>query len=250
MKMGLSISVVVASLVLTGAAIAQSSPAFAVATIRPTLEEVKFERDGATQITPGNLHMRDVTLVYCIEWAYNVQEKQVSGPDLLRSERYDIRAKADGLASEDEMRLMMRQLLADRFKFSFHRESREMKAFALTVAPTGSKMKESAPGTTPHRENTAYTTIAKAMTMQEFADFLAAPMETPMVDQTGLKGRYDFLLDFRPYLPVVDRPLGLDDFLGAMQAALEGQLGLKLERLNKMPIEVLVVDHLEKPSEN
>ena len=88
------------------------------------------------------------------------------------------------------------------------------------------------------------------MTMQEFADFLAGPMESPMVDQTGLKGRYDFVLDFRPYLPVVDRPLQLDDFLGAMKAALEGQLGLRLERLNKLPIEVLVVDHLEKPSEN
>ena len=180
---------------------------------------------------------------------YNVQEKQISGPDL-RSERYDVQAKADGPASEDEMRLMMRQLLAERFKLSFHRENREMKAFALTVLPTGPKMHESAPGTPTHRENTAYSTIAKAMTMQEFADFLSGPMETPIVDKTGLKERYDFVLDFRPYLPVVDRPLGLDDFLGAMKAALEGQLGLKLERLNKTPIEVLVVDHVEKPSEN
>jgi len=248
MKLHLSIPILAAGLLLIKVAAAQS-PAFAVATIRPTLEEVKFERDGATQITPGNLHMRDVTLVYCIEWAYNVQEKQISGPDL-RSDRYDIQAKADGPATEDEMRLMMRQLLADRFKLSFHRETRVMKAFALTLLPTGSKMKESAPGATPHRENTAYSTIAKAMTMQEFANFLAGPMETPIVDQTGLKGRYDFILDFRPYLPVVDRPLGLDDFLGAMKAALEGQLGLKLERLNKIPIEVLVVDHIEKPSEN
>ena len=248
MRMSLSISSITAGLLLTGAAVAQS-PAFAVASIRPTLDHVKFERDGITEVTPGNLHMRDVTLVYCIEWAYNVQEKQVAGPDL-RSDRYDIQAKADGPASEDEMRLMMRQLLAERFKLSFHRETRVMRAYALTVLPTGSKLHEAAPGGTPHHEDTAYSTIAKSISMQEFADFLAAPMETPMVDQTGLKGRYDFILDFRPYLPVVDRPLGLDDFLGAMQAALEGQLGLKLERLNKMPIEVLVVDHVEKPSEN
>jgi uncharacterized protein (TIGR03435 family) len=224
-------------------------PAFAVASIRPSAAEVKFERDGATDTTPGTLHMRDVTLVYCIEWAYKVQEKQVSGPELLRSPRYDIQAKADGPATEDEMRLMMRQLLADRFKFSFHRESRLMKANTLTQLPAGHKMHESAPGAVPHRENTAYSTIAKAMTMQEFADFLAGPMELPRVDHTGLKGRYDFVLDFRPYLPV-GGPQSLDDFLGAMQAALEGELGLKLERVNKLPVEVLVVDRLEKPSDN
>jgi uncharacterized protein (TIGR03435 family) len=221
-----------------------------VATIRPSLEHVKFESDGATKITPGTLHMRDVTVDTCIKWAYNVQEAQVAGPDSLRAERYDIQAKADGPANEEQMRLMLRQLLADRFKLTFHRETRVMRAYALTVVRGGHKMHESAPDTPPSRENTAISTIAKSISMVEFANFLADAVETPVVDQTNLKGRYDFVLDFTPYLPVLDRPLELHDFLEALQAALERELGLKLERLNKTPVEVLVVDHVEKPSEN
>jgi len=228
---------------------AAQSPAFAVATIRPSAEQVKFESDGATGILPATLHMRDVTIDTCIKWAYNVQESQVLGPDLLRSERYDILAKADQPVSEDQMKLMLRNLLAERFKLTFHRETKEMRAHALTVARSGHKLHASAAGTKPSRENTARSTIAKGLTIQEFAAFLAGPLKTPIVDQTGLKGRYDFVLDFTPYLPP-GGPRGLDDFLDAIPATLEGELGLKLERQSKIPIEVLVIDHVEKPSEN
>jgi uncharacterized protein (TIGR03435 family) len=249
MKVPLWLPALAAVLLLVPAAAAQS-PAFGVATIRPTVDHVNFEKDGATQISPGSLHMRDVTLDTCIKWAYNVQEAQVAGPDALRSDRYDIQAKADGPATDDQMRLMFRQLLADRFKLDFHRETKVMRAYALTVLPTGQKLHESAPDTPRRRENTAVSTIAKSISMPEFANFLADAVETPVVDQTNLKDRYDFVLDFTPYLPVLDRPLQLHDFLEALQAALEGELGLKLERLNKTAIEVLVVDHVEKPSES
>jgi uncharacterized protein (TIGR03435 family) len=249
MKMRLWLPTLTIGLLMLPVSIAQS-PAFAVATIRPSLEHVRFESDGATQIAPGTLHMRDVTVDTCMKWAYHVQEAQVAGPDSLRSERYDIQAKADGPVDEEQMRLMLRQLLADRFKLTFHRETRVMRAYALTVVHGGHKMHESAPDTRPSRENTAISTIAKSISMLEFANFLADPLETPVVDQTNLKGRYDFVLDFTPYLPVLDRPFRPDDFTGVLPAALQGELGLKLERLNKTPVEVLVVDHVEKPSEN
>jgi len=236
------------SALLIPSAVAQA-PAFAVATIRPSAENVKFEADGATELTPNTLHMRDVTVDTCIKWAYDVQEAQVAGPDLLRSERYDIQAKADAPATDEQMKLMMRQLLAERFRLAFHRETREMRAYALTVARGGHKLHESLPGTKPLRQNTANSTIAKGLTIQEFADFLAGPLKTPIVDQTGLKGRYDFVLDFTHYLPP-GGPRGLDDFLDAIPATLQGELGLKLERQSKIPIEVMVVDHVEKPSDN
>lgn len=231
------------------AALSAQQSSFSVATIRPSAEQVKFESDGEIQVTPTTLHMRDVTVDSCLKWAYEVQEAQVAGPDALRSERYDIQAKADAPTTEQQMRLMVRQLLADRFRLSFHRETRDMRAYALTVARGGHKLHESLPGTKPVRQNTSVSTIAKGLTIQEFADFLAGPLKTPIMDQTGLTGRYDFVLDFTNYLPP-GGPRGLDDFLDAIPATLQGELGLKLERQSKIPIEVMVVDHLEKPSEN
>jgi uncharacterized protein (TIGR03435 family) len=225
------------------------APAFAVATIRLSAAGVNFESDGETQMTPTTLHMRDVTIDSCIKWAYDVQEAQVAGPDLLRSERYDILAKADAPTTDEQMRLMLRQLLADRFQLTFHRESREMRALALIATHPGNKLHESAPGTQTVRQNTASSTIAKALTMQEFADFLAGPLKTPVVDQTNLKGRYDFVLDFTSYLPVGERP-NESSVLNILQAALQGELGLKLEKEAKTPIEVMVIDRVEKPSPN
>jgi len=145
---------------------------------------------------------------------------------------------------------MLRQLLADRFKIVFHRETREMRAYALTSADGGKKLHPSAPGTVPSRQNTAKSTVEKAASMPEFAEFMGDVLETPVVDQTNLKGRYDFVLDFTSYLPTLNRPTQLDDFLAILPSALKGELGLKLERQSKIPIEVLVIDHVEKPSEN
>jgi len=248
LNLRLTFLMLAAGLVFLPVATAQST-AFAVATIRPSAADVKFESDGETKTTPTTLHMRDVTVDTCIKWAYDVQEAQVVGPDLLRSERYDILAKADQPVTDDQMKLMLRQLLADRFKLTFHRETKEMRAYALTVVRSGHKLHPSAVGTKPSRENTAISTIAKGLTIQEFADFLAGPLKTPIVDQTGLKGQYDFVLDFTQYLPP-GGPRGLDDFLDAIPATLEGELGLKLERQTKIPVEVLVIDHVEKPSAN
>ena len=231
------------------AAVAQR-PSFAVATIRPSSGQVQFESDGKTDISPDTLHMRDVTIDTCIKLAYGVQDSQISGPAMLRSQHYDIIAKTDAPVSRDQVKLMLQTLLADRFKLSFHREDKELKAFALVVAKGGPKLHEPAADGEPSRENTATGTIAKSITMTEFADFLAGPVESPIVDKTGLTGKYDFTLDFTNYLPPLDRPTKIDDFLGVMQAALEGELGLKLEPLKKTEIEVMVIDHVEKPSEN
>lgn len=235
---------------LLGSSIHAQQPAFAVATIRPSSEQVRFEHDGRTDIQPDMLRMRDVTLNTCIKFAYSVQDSQIAGPGMLRSERYDIVAKNDAPISKDQMKQMLQALLADRFKLIFHREDRELKAFALVQAKGGSKMHKAPADGTTSRENTATGTIAKSLSMKDFADFLSGPVEAPIVDKTGLPGKYDFTMDFTSYLPQLDRPTKIDDFLGVIQATLEGELGLKLEPQKKASVEVLVIDHVEKPSEN
>jgi uncharacterized protein (TIGR03435 family) len=231
---------------------AAAQVAFAAATIKPSAAAVKFESDGTTETSPGSLRMRDVTVNTCIKWAYGVQDNQISGPQWLQSEHFDIVAKADEPAAEAQMKLMLQTLLAERFKLNFHRQSKELKAFVLTIAKGGAKLiPAAAPDGKPFHQNTANGTIAKSITIQEFADFISGPLQMPVVDQTGLPGRYDIAIDFTPYLP--DPTHNMDgtkmDSTGILMATLEGELGLKMES-RKAQVEVMVIDHIEKPSEN
>ncbi len=227
--------------------VAQAQAGFAVASIRPSAERVPFESDGETKLLPGTVHMRDVTIETCIKWAYGVQRAQVLGPGLLTSERYDITAKADGVASEDQMKAMMQSLLKERFGLQFHREKKELKSFALVVAKGGPKLKKADPDEVPMRQNYARGTTARATTMPELADFLGGPVQKPVVDKTGLPGRYDFAFDFTKYL--VDQPKGIDDYLLVLNETLEGELGLRLVP-EKDVVDVLVVHKVEKASDN
>jgi uncharacterized protein (TIGR03435 family) len=242
--------IAIGAIVLLDAAFA-SAQTFAAASIRPSAGQVQFEHDGKTVITPGNVTMRDVTAATCIKFAYGVQYSQISGPDWLESEHFDILAKADAPVAEDQLKLMMQALLADRFKLSFHRQSKELSAYALTVAKGGAKLKESTADEKMFRENSAGGTIVKAMTMKEWADFISGPLQTPVVDRTGLTGRYDFSLDFTAYLPGGEKVMNVafDNANGIVIAAMQGELGLKLESRKEM-LEVLVIDRVEKPSAN
>jgi uncharacterized protein (TIGR03435 family) len=227
---------------------ASGQPTFSVATIRPSAADVKFEHDGKIEVLPDGMHMQDVLLTTCIKWAYGVQDSQISGPSFLQAERYDIVAKVETPATPDEMKMMLRALLAERFKLRFHRENRELSSYAMVVAKGGHKMHEAAGDGKSSRENTASSTIAKSMTMREFADFLSGPVQRPVVDKTGLSGKYDFVLDFTSYLPA-DMETMRPNATNILMAALSGELGLKLEPQKEM-VEVMVVDHVEKPSEN
>ena len=235
---------------LAGAA--AQKPTFEVATIRPSREAVKFEHDGKTEFLGDTLRMQDVTVNTCIKLAYHVQDRQIDGPGWLQSDRFDITAKADGHVDDDTMKRMLQSLLADRFGLSFHREPREMKVILLTVASGGAKLKPAAaPDGKPFRENSVNGTIAKSMPIGEFADFLAGPLDMPIVDRTALTGKYDFSIDFTPYLP--DPTKNMDgtkpDTTAILKAALNDELGLKMTG-GKAQIDVLVVDHVEKPSQN
>lgn len=123
---------------------APAPPAFEVASIRPAQTPqgrglIPFRE--TVDATPGSLTLRNVTLTTCIRWAYDLKPFEISGPPWLGEERFDITAKAANAVPEEQLRLMLRALLAERFKLAAHRESKEMTAYALVVGKNGSKLR-------------------------------------------------------------------------------------------------------------
>lgn len=241
----------VGSALICTAALAQQ-PTFGVATIRPSAESVPFERDGRTEFTPDMLRMQDVTISTCIRMAWHLQEGQVDGPELLTDQRYDITAKTDAPATKEQMKLMFRNLLQERFRLAFHHEQRELKVYLLAVAPSGPKLKAAAnPDAVPFRENSANGTVVRSMPLSGFADFLSSPLERPVLDRTALSGKYDFAIDFTSYIPEPGKNMDASrpDAVSLLRAVMRDQLGLTLNS-GKALVDVIVVDHVEKPAEN
>jgi len=232
---------------LVGAKAALAQDSFDVAVIRPG-KQVPFERNGKTEAAYGTLRMQGVTVSTCIQWAYGTTRSLVTGPDSLRDVHYDITAKTDPHATKEQMQAMMRTLLADRFKLAFHTEKKEMRVYTLTVAKAGIKMKPAAPGVEMHHENSATGMVAQSITMKELADYLSDPLDAPLTDSTGLTGRYDFVIDFTPYVNMEQSDVRPDP-VSVLKSALKGNLGLDLAQ-GKAVVDVMVVDHVEAPSEN
>jgi len=200
------------------------------------------------------------------------------GPDWITSqtERYTINAKADSAVSQITIHgAMLQALLEDRFQLKIHRETREIPVYALTVAKGGPKLKKWEEGSCTTRDITLFpaqrlqdgqpqfcrngtmigqkkmTLEAHGVTMAEFAQRLNGSGR-PVIDKTGITGRYDIHLEFAPAEGFVNVPPGVEqpDFSGAQSifTALE-ELGLKLEPV-KGPRDFLVIDHIERPTEN
>jgi len=192
-----------------------------------------------------------------IGWTYGVRGPTLvhGGPDWLDREPYDFEAKAGNPdANEDQIWAMVRTLLADRFKLAVHRETHEAQVYALVVGKSGSKMQE-----TEGQKNyinwmgPGQVVFSEADT-SGLISILSSMLESPVLDKTGLKGFYNFKLEFTDpqlqkrlqsqnggQLPLETRP---DIF-----AALQEQLGLKLDG-TKGPVEIVVIDHVERPSQN
>jgi uncharacterized protein (TIGR03435 family) len=256
-------------LLLAVSAFAQTppAPAFDVATVKLNPQ---YQSDNAdtwstkVAISPGALTMRNVNMYTLLEFAYHVQKFQIvlpagfefhnrAGDRLLDSIRYDVLAKCDRSASEDEMRPMLQTLLAERFHLAMHRETRTISVFALVETKGGHKMRPSqltkADEATPDQKGLSQ---ARGVSMSEIAKELADARDfnSPVIDATGLKGRYDFEVNFRAHIPQMKPGDPPPDVLSIIQETLQQDLGLKLES-RKVPIEVLVIDRLDKtPAEN
>jgi uncharacterized protein (TIGR03435 family) len=235
----------VAGLVFTGV-IAGQGLEFAVASVKPALSEGK--RRQTVQSSPGSLIMANVTLATAIKWAYRIQDYQITGPGWIKDDRYDISAKAGSPAPEDQLRTMLQSLLADRFKLAFHRQSREMSAYVVLVGKNGHKLRKSqTEGAFDARPDGKAGVLVQHGDPDELAAMLSEPLQAPVINMTGLHGRYDFSIDIAPYLTqeIVTKPNAPSDIIPLAITALQEQLGLKLES-RKVPVEMLVIDHAER----
>lgn len=217
---------------------------FEVASIRPSefqSADGEGSRRESIETSGDRLTLRDVTLRSCIAWAYNVQEFQIVGD--LGSERFDIAAKAGGVATAAMMREMLGGLLAERFKRTFHRDAKQMASLALVVVKGGPRLtvsQEDAPGV---------LRPSRSATMAEYVRTLSGPLRTPVVDRTGLTGRYDFTVDLSSHFASA-KGGEAPDITSIVRTALREQVGLNLEALREM-VEILVIDRVErKPTGN
>jgi uncharacterized protein (TIGR03435 family) len=184
-----------------------------------------------------------------IEYAFNVRDFQISGgPGWTGSDRYDVVAKPEGGAREQQIKQMLQTLLTDRFQLRFHRETREGAVYALLVGKDGSKL-QPAPqsdtsGITSGRNRTTGLSTLKGerSSLDEIAANLSAQLERPVFDKTGLTGKFDFELSWVPdQTPTVSGP--------SLFTAVQEQLGLRLES-QRGPIEIFVIDQVSRPPEN
>jgi uncharacterized protein (TIGR03435 family) len=230
-------------------------PAFEAASIKPSIAGPGSSSGIFTK--KGSIDARNVTLKRCIRGAYDTQESQiVGGPKWAGEDHYEIYAKAAGPAGDHELMAMLQSLLADRFKLAFHRETRQLPGYALVVGKAGLLAKRSEPGA-ESRTNSSRTDLdAASCSIHQLAQKLSEAIHLPVADLTGVEGEFDFHLKWTPEDMQAkapsggDKPAGLDLSTGpSVYSAVQEQLGLKLEP-RKIPTEVLVIDHAEKPSGN
>lgn len=225
-----------------------ASPSFLVATIKPSApDETRegFPSDGR------HLSCIRETVDTILTVAYGIHIKQIANaPEWLGKDRYDISGVADlpGIPDLEQQQQMWRKLLADRFHLQFHRETRQIPIYALTMAKGGPILKVAdvnEPINTGNSGGAGRRTLRFTnMPMSGFVLNMNWYLDRPIVDQTKLPGRYDFTLRWT-YDPRVDD----SDAAPSLPTALTQQLGLKLDAV-KGPAEVLVIDHVERPSPN
>jgi uncharacterized protein (TIGR03435 family) len=229
------------------------TPAFEVASIKAIRSGGggSSMRGSTGWITMENVPLKKVTL-----WAYGIpddREYALVGPDWLTTERFDIQAKFPADTSPEQVRLMMQTLLAERFKLVLHRESRQRLVYVLVVGKNGPKI-QAVEGGQGRTSGMAGRLEASGISMQKLAGLLARLTGQQVVDETGLKGVFNFTLEWSPdetqKMPLPDDGAAAGASGPSIFSALQEQLGLKLEG-RKGPVEILVVDHIEKaPTEN
>lgn len=235
------------------AALAQSSVArFEVASVKRAAENSPpGDIPHNMSESPGNLVMRNVPLRYCLEWAYSLQDYEIVGPEWIKSdERYDITAKASGPASNEEMRPMLQTLLRERFQMKVHRERRLMEAYVLLPGKGPAKVSEPLPDGQPSLKPAPKGTLFHKFAISRLTFLLTRRMDHPVLDLTGLPGIYDYTVNLSGLSefsgPPSPDPNGLSIF-----AAIQQDLGLKLEARKQQPIDILVIDAVNKvPIEN
>jgi uncharacterized protein (TIGR03435 family) len=221
----------------------QAPKEFEVASIRPSAPQPAGQMSMGMSIDKGMLRATGMTAKFLIEQAYDVRDFQVTGgPSWLNSQQYDVNAKIEGEATNEQLRVMMQALLAERFQLQVHREKKEMPCYALVVAKGGSKLK--APEGKNGRMSMARGRFdGEGLSVDAIAHAVEQVLGRAVIDQTGLKGTFDFKLEWTP------DEARTESEGSSLFTALQEQLGLKLES-TRGPVEILVVDRIVKASEN
>jgi uncharacterized protein (TIGR03435 family) len=277
-------------------------PSFEVASIKPAAPQapgrmMMGRRGGPGTPDPTRVTFTNASMEMLLMTAFDVKGYQITGPSWLQTEHYDVTAKIPPGTTDEQFRLMLQNLLKERFHMAVHHDSKELPIYALVVAKNGPKLKEAAvepappegalPPEPPARGKDGFPQLPKGrrglmfmmnagriraagnqQSMSDLCNALAMNLDRPVVDQTGLKGKYDFTMDFAPEPGTIAKmkalgPAGAPggdaggpapapdaDSGPSIFTALQEQLGLKLEP-KKGPVELIVVDNLEKaPTEN
>lgn len=237
----------------------KANPSFEVSTVKPS----KPDAPGKLFVVEpgGKFRTLNFSLGEMISTAYGVQAKQVIGaPDWVWSEKFDVEATPDtpGMPSRTQLMNEVQKLMTDRFQLKFHRDKREMSALLLTVAKGGAKLKTSDnPAGLPGLffGGVGVLNVSNAHIVEFTGLMQQAVLDRPIVDQTGLTGKYDFTLKWTPdeaqmaQMGMKAAPSEAADAPPNLFTAMQEQLGLKLES-GKAPVEVLVLDKVEQPSAN
>ena len=214
---------------------------------------------------PGLFTCENCSLYWVLADAYKIHEYDFSGPAWLQDARFDFSAKIRAGATGEEFQTMLRNLLAERFQMTTHHETRMVPVYEMAVGKNGPKFQESTPHQEPkddgpppkfRRDAEGYPILDRAgmglapghgrlrsqdQPISWFAEILSNQLRTPIIDATGLKGKYDFTVQWS----WEEGPEAMPGAAAALASAVQSELGLKLER-KKGPVNVLVIDHIEK----
>jgi uncharacterized protein (TIGR03435 family) len=211
---------------------------------------------------PDGFAYEHMPLKYVISDAYGVRQDLISGePSWVETDFYDIVAKIAGPdlpafhnLTKQQRGQMLQSVLADRCKLATHTVTKELPSYELIVAKNGPKLKEAKPGAQLSYGANFGDINAEATSTSNLADMLSRQLQQTVVDKTGLTGKYDFELKWAADLKAGPSPAAADGPSDpssgpSLFTALQEQLGLKLQPA-KVPIETLVIDHIEPPSPN
>lgn len=253
--------------ILLFAATLASPQTFEVASVKPSSPDSGSVLEGGPgKPDPGRFRYTGATLEDLIVTAYNVEYFQVSSKVTIDRDRFDVVAKVPPGATRAEFRTMLQNLLSERFHLKIHGEGHEFSGYALIVAKSGHKLESASkpvdgfpelppgrPGLienhTPRNWHFLVRVRGQQQTAADIANALHVPGGAPVVDRTGLTGKYDFTLEYSYSGRASDQPVEAPP-APAIFTALQQQLGLQLVS-RRLPFEVLVIDSFDKvPSEN
>jgi len=232
-------------------ALVLQAASFDAASIKPS--DAPNGNSSGIETEIGLVRAHNVTLKRCITGAYGLPEAQIlGGPKWIAELRYEIVAKTSERAGDDRLMVMLQDLLADRFQLKLHNEMRTVSGYELTLAKAGIKATQSEPGTDSSTDTSKRggRMDAKACSMSRLALKLADILGAPVSDMTNASGNFDFALRWVPD-DLQAKSGGSSDVPAGptLFTALQEQLGVKLEA-RKVPVDVLVIDHADLPSEN